>query len=204
MTLKVTQSRSSEMAQYPLEFHWDVWHQKTRVPQLSCDVVCVMTCLSVSIDHQLVIDRWMDRQTKGHQATAYVALAQHCAVTIWTSIVHGCDRDELANQVDCRPTQNPEAVRDHADCRQFVTRVTYQSVAGNLLDQTKQVFFINSRLFQYHVQFKNFCWHPHCRPAHHSNSWWPRAICPSTLHFFWLPVHRQRTCKSKVGWLVGV
>jgi len=146
MTLKVTQSRSSEMAQYPLEFHWDVWHQKTRVPQLSCDVVCVMTCLSVSIDHQLVIDRWMDRQTEGHQATAYVALAQHCAVTIWTSIVQGCDRDELANQVDCRPTQNP-AVRDHADCRQFVTRVTYQSVAGNLLDQTKQVFSSTAHYF---------------------------------------------------------
>ena len=38
-------------------------HQRTRVPELSCDVVCVMIRLAVSIEHRLVTDGRTDRRT---------------------------------------------------------------------------------------------------------------------------------------------
>jgi len=41
----------------PLEFNRDFRHQKTRVPGLSCGTVCVILCLAVSAEHQLVTDR---------------------------------------------------------------------------------------------------------------------------------------------------
>jgi len=53
----------------PIEFRGDLWHQKTRVPGLSCDVVCVILRLAVLVEHQLVTDRQMD----GHRAMASTA-----------------------------------------------------------------------------------------------------------------------------------
>jgi len=38
----------------PVEFPEDLWRQKTRVPGLSCGVVCVILCLAVLAEHQLV------------------------------------------------------------------------------------------------------------------------------------------------------
>jgi len=58
----------------PSEFCRDLWHQKLRVPGLSCGVVCMILCLAVSVEHRLVTDR----QT----TTAYTALAWHHAVKI--------------------------------------------------------------------------------------------------------------------------
>jgi len=52
------------------EFRRDLRHQKTRVPQLSCSIVCVILCLAISIGHRLVTDG----RTDGHK-TAYTALA---------------------------------------------------------------------------------------------------------------------------------
>ena len=46
----------------PVEFCGDLWHQKTRVPGLSCGVVCVILRLAVLVEHRLVTD-W---QTQGH------------------------------------------------------------------------------------------------------------------------------------------
>jgi len=33
----------------PLEFRGDLWRQKTRVPGLSCGIICVILCLAVLI-----------------------------------------------------------------------------------------------------------------------------------------------------------
>ena len=47
----------------PVEFRGDLWLQKTRVPELSCGVVCVILSLSVLVEHRLVTDRRSDRRT---------------------------------------------------------------------------------------------------------------------------------------------
>jgi len=41
----------------PVEFRGDLWHQKTRVPGLSCGVVYVILCLAVLVELRLVTDR---------------------------------------------------------------------------------------------------------------------------------------------------
>jgi len=41
----------------PVEFRGDLWHQKTRVPGLSCGIVYVILRLSVLVEHRLVTDR---------------------------------------------------------------------------------------------------------------------------------------------------
>ena len=46
----------------PVEFRGDLWHQKTRVPGLSCGVVCVILRLAVLVEHRLVTDGRTDRQ----------------------------------------------------------------------------------------------------------------------------------------------
>ena len=40
----------------PVEFRGDLWHQKTRVPGLSCGVVSVILRLAVLVEHRLVTD----------------------------------------------------------------------------------------------------------------------------------------------------
>ena len=53
-----------------VEFRGDLWHPKTRVPGLSCSVVCVILLLAVLVELRLVMDRQTDgqtdRQTQGH------------------------------------------------------------------------------------------------------------------------------------------
>jgi len=57
----------------PVEFRGDLRHQKkTRVPGVSCDVVCVILRFAVLVEHRLVTDRQADR----HRRT------QHSAVQI--------------------------------------------------------------------------------------------------------------------------
>ena len=46
-----------------VEFREDLWLQKTRVPGLSCDVVCVILRLAVLVEFRLVTDRRTDRRT---------------------------------------------------------------------------------------------------------------------------------------------
>jgi len=41
----------------PVEFSGDLWRLKTRVPGLSCGVVCVIQRLAVLVEHRLVTDR---------------------------------------------------------------------------------------------------------------------------------------------------
>jgi len=38
------------------EFRADLWHKKTRVPGVSCGVVCVILCFAVLVEHRLVTD----------------------------------------------------------------------------------------------------------------------------------------------------
>ena len=40
----------------PVEFRGDLWYQKTRVPGLSCGVVCVILRLAVLVELRLVTD----------------------------------------------------------------------------------------------------------------------------------------------------
>ena len=50
----------------PVEFCGDLWRQKTRVPGLSCGVVCVILRLAVLVEHRLVTDGRTDGRTQGH------------------------------------------------------------------------------------------------------------------------------------------
>ena len=49
----------------PVEFRGDLWRQKTRVPVLSCGVVCVILRFAVLVEHRLVTDT----DTDGHGRT---------------------------------------------------------------------------------------------------------------------------------------
>jgi len=40
----------------PVEFRGDLWHQNSRVPGLSCGVVCVILLLAVLVELRLVTD----------------------------------------------------------------------------------------------------------------------------------------------------
>ena len=51
------------MAVTPVEFCGDLWHQKARVPGLSCGVVCVILRLAVLVELRLVTDRQTDTDT---------------------------------------------------------------------------------------------------------------------------------------------
>ena len=44
-------------------FRGDLWHQKARVSEVSCVVVCVILRLAVLVEHRLVTERRTDRQT---------------------------------------------------------------------------------------------------------------------------------------------
>ena len=57
----------------PVEFRGDLWHQKTRVPGLSCGVVCVILCLAVLVELRLVTDGQTDTDIDGHRPMASTA-----------------------------------------------------------------------------------------------------------------------------------
>ena len=46
----------------PVEFYGDLWHQKTKVPGLSCGVVYVILRLAVVAEQRLVTDGRADRR----------------------------------------------------------------------------------------------------------------------------------------------
>jgi len=46
----------------PVEFHGDLWLQKTRVPGLSCGVAYVILHLAVLVEQRLVTDGRTDRR----------------------------------------------------------------------------------------------------------------------------------------------
>ena len=48
----------------PVEFRGDLWHPKTRVPGLSCGLVCVILRLAVLVENRLVTEK--NRRTQGH------------------------------------------------------------------------------------------------------------------------------------------
>jgi len=47
----------------PFEFCTDLQHQKTKVPGLSCSIVCMILHLAASVEHRLVTDGLMNGQT---------------------------------------------------------------------------------------------------------------------------------------------
>jgi len=48
----------------PVEFRGDLWHQKTRVPGISCGVVCVILRFAVLVELRLVTDGHGHRPTQ--------------------------------------------------------------------------------------------------------------------------------------------
>ena len=64
----------------PVEFRGDLRRQKTRVPGLSCGIVCVILRLAVLVELRLVTDTDTDRQTDRQiHAHASIADALHRA-----------------------------------------------------------------------------------------------------------------------------
>jgi len=57
----------------PIEFRGDLWHQKTRLPGVSCGVVCVILCFAVLVELRLVTDTDTDTDTDGHRPMASTA-----------------------------------------------------------------------------------------------------------------------------------
>ena len=55
----------------PVEFRGDLWYQKTRLPGVSCGVVCVILRFAVLVELRLVTDT--DRQTDSHRPMASTA-----------------------------------------------------------------------------------------------------------------------------------
>jgi len=53
----------------PSEFCWDPWHQKPTASGILCEVVCMILCLAVSVEHLLVTGR--------HMTMACTVLAWH-------------------------------------------------------------------------------------------------------------------------------
>ena len=49
-----------------VEFRGDLWHQKTRVPWLSCGVVCVILRLAVLVEHRLGTDTHRPMASTAH------------------------------------------------------------------------------------------------------------------------------------------
>jgi len=46
-----------------VKFRGDLWLQKTRVPWLTCGVICVILRLAVLVEHRHVMDGWTDGLT---------------------------------------------------------------------------------------------------------------------------------------------
>ena len=50
----------------PIEFQRDPPHQKTRIPRISCDVVCMMISLTILIEYRLMSDTDERTNARGH------------------------------------------------------------------------------------------------------------------------------------------
>jgi len=57
----------------PVEFRGDLWHQKTRLPVVSCGVVCVILLFTVLVELRLVTDTDGQTQTDRHRPMASTA-----------------------------------------------------------------------------------------------------------------------------------
>ena len=66
----------------PFEFRKNFWHQKTRVPGLSCGVVCVFLCLAILVELRLVTDRQTHTDRRTHDHGIYRE-SRARAVTTW-------------------------------------------------------------------------------------------------------------------------
>ena len=70
----------------PCEFRHDLWHQKTRVSRLSCDVVCVILRLAVLTQYRRMTDTQAYTQTQTHNdGTHRASIASRGKKTTWSS-----------------------------------------------------------------------------------------------------------------------
>ena len=96
-------------------------NKKTRVPRLSCGVVCVILRLAVSVEHRLVTDKQTDR----HMTTAYTALAWR---TVKVSLHHlaKLSPSESCGQMVCFSAQPCTSVNKRSEhVKDARTRPTY-------------------------------------------------------------------------------
>ena len=82
----------------PVQFRTDFWHQKTRVPGLSCGVVCVFLCLAILVEHRLVTDT--DRQTQTHGHGIYRESIARAVKLGWFVVVRGHPRSSAMSPFD--------------------------------------------------------------------------------------------------------
>ena len=87
----------------PVEFRGDLWPQKTRVPGLSCGVVCVILRLAVLVELRLLTDR--QTQTDRHRPMASTADAQHRKVKTKKQLTNSVF-DENTRRENCRRSGN--------------------------------------------------------------------------------------------------
>ena len=78
----------------PVEFCGDLWHQKTKVPGLSCGVVCVILRLAVLVELRLVTDRQTDRQTDTDTGP-WLVPRMHCIASRGKKLVWILKRQEI-------------------------------------------------------------------------------------------------------------
>ena len=103
----------------PVEFRGDLWHQKTRVPRLSCGIVCVILRLAVIVELRLVTDRHR------HRPMASTVDAQHRAVKR-----KGCGERDGAQSV--------RALRTNLDGQNLVNMAS-SSILGRIDATAKQI-----------------------------------------------------------------
>ena len=93
----------------PVEFRGDFLHQKTRLPGLSCGIVCVIPYLAISVEVRLVTDG----RTQGH---SIASIASRGKITDKTYDEVVCDSETLTASL-----VGPRAVEQRApkarDCR---------------------------------------------------------------------------------------
>ena len=89
----------------------DLWHQKTRVPELSRSFVCVIVCLAVLVEHRLVTDRHRHRRTQAHDyyrgCMASRGINQLNLVATATSLALRDRKTGFRSIVYCRSSTNP-------------------------------------------------------------------------------------------------
>ena len=69
---------ASPLGVTPFELRKDFWHQKTRLPGLSCGVVCMFLCLATVVEPTCDRHRQTDRHR--HTTMAYTVQSIACAV----------------------------------------------------------------------------------------------------------------------------
>ena len=95
----------------PVEFRGDLWRQQTRVPGLSCGVVCVMLRLAVLVELRLMTDGHGHRQTQAHGIATRCKKSTKTAATMAAIFDSNMQQIVYRLEIRPRPTGEGEGVR---------------------------------------------------------------------------------------------